>query len=63
MRYKIKDLDTQKEYYRKKIPRKVPHNIQNGIISEVIEQLRAIGYIQNGEKTVLHSLREENLGT
>ena len=59
MRYKIKDTDTQKEYYRKKLPRKMPHNIQNGIIFEVNEQYKTVGLISQGNKTLFSTLRTQ----
>lgn len=57
MRYKIVDIDNRKEYYRKKLPRNVIHNIKNGKIFEVLEQYNTIGFIKDGEKQIIQALR------
>lgn len=57
MRYKITDTDTNKEYYRKKLPRKMPKGIKNGVIFEVTESFKIIGMIEKGEKTIFTSMR------
>lgn len=57
MRYKITDTDTNKEYYRKKLPRKMPKGIKNGVIFEVNESFKMIGVVEDGEKTIFTSMR------
>ena len=58
MRYKILDTDNNKEYYRKRLPKKVK-NTKNGTIFEVHETLKPIGYIINGRKTVVEEVRTQ----
>jgi hypothetical protein len=57
MRYKITNTDTNKEYYRKKLPRKMPKGIKNGAIFEVNETFKMIGIVTDGEKTIFTTIR------
>lgn len=57
MRYKITNTDTNKEYYRKKLPRKMLKGIKNGVIFEVNESFKIVGIIEDGEKKIFTSMR------
>lgn len=58
MRYKILDTDTQKEYYRKNLARSF-NSIKHGVVFQVEETLTPIGYIYDGKKTIVDSLRKK----